>query len=240
MIDGDSEVIGGTLISGADIVSYDSLTSLGGNTFTLTLGIESTGDLSPIGFIGNLSDIPFDRAALFIGANAAGGEPLNFPSPAIVSAAEVELYDIFGFSIGVFDVSDSASLTAGTLDPTDGGWNGSLGVEFGPGSAGQISRYEFNVTYSLDGLPGDFNDDGIVDTADFTVWRDNLNAPDESSLNGNGSGQNGVDISDLVLWQSNFGQTSTNTVPEPASGSMMLLTFAAAGLALRRSKRSSW
>lgn len=72
------------------------------------------------------------------------------------------------------------------------------------------------------GLEGDFNDDGIVDAADYTVWRDNLGATDEAALNGNGDRAGGVDVADYDLWVSNFGQTlseesNSAAVPEPTS-----------------------
>ena len=55
-------------------------------------------------------------------------------------------------------------------------------------------------------LYGDFNGDGIVDAADFTVWEDNL-GKDASILNGNGTGAAVVVKADYELWKANFGQT---------------------------------
>ncbi|MGI9458237.1 MAG: DUF7453 family protein [Aeoliella sp.] len=76
-------------------------------------------------------------------------------------------------------------------------------------------------------LAGDFNGDGIVDSKDYTVWRNNLGAGDESTLMGNGDDMNGVDIGDYNLWVSQFGMTSSSVlrsadVPEP-SGFILLL-----------------
>lgn len=72
------------------------------------------------------------------------------------------------------------------------------------------------------GLNGDFNGDGLVDGADFTVWRDHLGMADEVELNDNGDGANGVDAADLELWRNNFGANAreglandASTVPEP-------------------------
>lgn len=62
------------------------------------------------------------------------------------------------------------------------------------------------------GLPGDFNLDGRVDAADYTVWRD-----------ANGHSQ------DYLLWRSHYGQTaslasstSLAVVPEPRSALLIL------------------
>lgn len=73
-------------------------------------------------------------------------------------------------------------------------------------------------------LPGDFNHDGTVDAADYTVWRDGLG--DE------------YDQSDYNDWKSHFGQSqgagaaSTAAVPEPAT--VVLLLATAALISLRR------
>ncbi|MEM8865020.1 MAG: hypothetical protein AAGF31_05685 [Planctomycetota bacterium] len=71
------------------------------------------------------------------------------------------------------------------------------------------------------GSPGDFNGDGLVNAADYTVWRDNLNATDESAINFAGDGFSGVDVGDYLIWRENFGAAAsaavTAPVPEPAS-----------------------
>jgi 3-phytase len=61
-----------------------------------------------------------------------------------------------------------------------------------------------------DGTPassqGDFNEDGIVNAADFVVWRNGLGssvAP-YSSADANGSGS--IDEGDYVIWKANYGQ----------------------------------
>jgi hypothetical protein len=81
------------------------------------------------------------------------------------------------------------------------------------------------------GVPGDFNDDGTVDAADFVVWRKR-----------DGS-QAGYDI-----WRANFGKildvggrssTSSDTrtlsaAPEPGSAFICILAWAAATTIRRR------
>ena len=76
-------------------------------------------------------------------------------------------------------------------------------------------------------LAGDFNNDGTVDAADYTVWRDNLGNGSEASLNGNGDGLDGVDAGDYALWAANFGNTASSSataaaVPEPSAGVLLL------------------
>jgi hypothetical protein len=96
---------------------------------------------------------------------------------------------------------------------------------------------EVKFVDSFAGLQGDFNNDGVVNLADYTVWRDNLGAATEGALNGNGNGLGGVDAADYALWKSNFGNTNsgsvasvTSAVPEPAAllllASVLPLAFA--------------
>lgn len=80
-------------------------------------------------------------------------------------------------------------------------------------------------------VSGDYNGDGVVNLADYTVWRNNLGAGDESSFApGTGNG-GGVDASDYADWKSNFGATASlpaavRAVPEPST---ILLVLAALG-----------
>lgn len=69
--------------------------------------------------------------------------------------------------------------------------------------------------------PGDFNADGSVDAADYTVWRDNFGATDESALNGAGDNSGAVDQGDYTLWNASYGQdgapAAASPAPEPAT-----------------------
>jgi hypothetical protein len=99
---------------------------------------------------------------------------------------------------------------------------------------------------TVGGLLGDFNGDGIVDAADYTVWRDNLGAPDESSIGNNGDGAGGVDAGDYAVWRANFGNSaaalagldSATSVPEPHALAMVAVVLGL--LALSRFGRRTW
>ncbi|TWT90204.1 hypothetical protein Mal64_05880 [Pseudobythopirellula maris] len=90
-------------------------------------------------------------------------------------------------------------------------------------------------------LQGDFNGDGSVDAADFTVWRDNLGG-NNSALNGAGDESGAsfgvVDMADYDMWVAQFGQQldspGETSVPEP--GTLVLLAVAAV-LPTRRRRR---
>ncbi|MCA9238975.1 MAG: autotransporter-associated beta strand repeat-containing protein [Planctomycetales bacterium] len=158
---------------------------------------------------------------------------------------------------GIIDVSLASGFTPAdgaqyTLLSADGGIATALvDLDFGAGLPGGFTA-SFNdamtaliLTFSL-GLDGDFNGDGVVNAADYTVWRDNLGAPDESSLMNNGDGLNGVDAGDYALWRDNYGATagaavnslgsSQSTVPEP--GAALLFTLVSGANLLGRRRRA--
>lgn len=84
---------------------------------------------------------------------------------------------------------------------------------------------------SLVSLPGDYNEDGVVDAADYTTWRDNLGNV-ESLPNDDTPG---VGADDLDRWRANYGKTASmqesqtgpgDSVPEPASSAVICIAFA--------------
>ena len=89
------------------------------------------------------------------------------------------------------------------------------------------------LAVALPGLAGDFNGDGIVDMADYVVWRNHLGAaesvlPTGSTTDGSGI----VDTGEYLTWKQNFGAqlpTSTSAasrVPEPSTAAALLLALA--------------
>lgn len=118
---------------------------------------------------------------------------------------------------------------------------------FATGSTSLSSNYHgFRVAQlvQVEVLEGDFNGDGTVNLADYTVWRDTLGATVANSGDGADGNANGVvDAADYVVWKNHFAQTAAtgqlatafNTVPEPACVTLVLL--AVGGLASFTIKR---
>lgn len=79
------------------------------------------------------------------------------------------------------------------------------------------------------GVEGDYNADGVVNAADYTVWRDALGQA--ITLPNEGDTPGTVTQEDYVVWANNYGSSaapsSSAAVPEPASGLMLIVGLAA-------------
>lgn len=65
---------------------------------------------------------------------------------------------------------------------------------------------------------GDYNGDGVIDVADYTVWRDNLSSP--MGLAADGSDNGVIDLADYTVWVNAYGNSSSSSttataIPEP-------------------------
>ncbi|MEM1027261.1 MAG: dockerin type I repeat-containing protein [Planctomycetota bacterium] len=73
-------------------------------------------------------------------------------------------------------------------------------------------------------LPGDYNGDGQVDAADYTVWADHLGSMTNLAADGNGDGV--VDAADYTVWADSFGTTASinpsSIVPEPGIAALVV------------------
>jgi hypothetical protein len=107
-----------------------------------------------------------------------------------------------------------------------------------------LSLVKGTSQYSLTIPTGDYNGDGVVNAADYTVWRDTLGSTTDLRADGNGDGV--IDAADYGAWATNFGKVYSNgsgaassaAVPEPAS--LMLLAMGGIVFGVLRRERSGF
>lgn len=99
-----------------------------------------------------------------------------------------------------------------------------------------VGGLEVVLRNDLSTLEGDYNGDGLVNAADYTVWRD---TEDSTLLLGaDGNQNNTVDEADRLFWQNNYGRTASvasASIPEP--GSFLLGLTALIGIGTVRKNR---
>ncbi|HEX2474883.1 MAG TPA: type VI secretion system tube protein Hcp [Lacipirellulaceae bacterium] len=85
-------------------------------------------------------------------------------------------------------------------------------------------------------LPGDYDRDGDVDNADYSVWKSQFGS--KSLLNADGNNNGTVDAADYVVWRRNLDLTPTapgqGAAPEPRSIVMLLALSISHLIAARR------
>jgi glucose/arabinose dehydrogenase len=108
----------------------------------------------------------------------------------------------------------SEALASGMLEV--GLWAGNYG-------GGTTGSTQFDWAEIITGVPaGDFNEDGIIDAADYTVWRDTLGQTVTKWAGADGDGDGLVTLSDYSVWKQNYGLEipdgagSLASVPEPS------------------------
>lgn len=139
-----------------------------------------------------------------------------------------------GMTAGSMTVLGQQSLSLGDIGNfADQAAKDGLSLEFllDGQAAFNVGRVLF-VDGLSESLQGDFNNDGNVSAADYTVWRDNLGATEGNLLNGNGNG-GVIDSTDYALWKQHFGESggsggaAASAVPEPGAGWLLVVGLSA-------------
>ena len=198
-----------TIARDAVATFHDPFTDNGG-TLTILAGGNAL-------FLADLSFQASSTLTLEIETATSGGSALSVSgTAALAGELQVTLPEDFNPEAGqTITLLEADAITGAFIPPLFPTLEGGLELEL------QASSTSVQLAVIDPGLPGDFNGDGVVDAADYTVWRDSLGS-----------------IDDYNLWVANFGQTASssssgsNTVPEPTS--WLLITLATCAIVCRR------
>src|SRR5262249_15700616 len=90
-------------------------------------------------------------------------------------------------------------------------------------------------------LPGDYNHNGVVDAADFAVWRNTL-GQSGTGLDADGNGNGTIESGDYNVWRAHFGKTggrgagARTAAPEPAAWVLVTIGIVTIGRRRRRAE----
>lgn len=241
---GGTTIEGGTLLAnntdlsqsatGGGAVTVTSTTTLNGTlggsgSIAGLITVNSGGTLSPGNSIGTLTA----KGGLVLNA----GSILNFELDTVMGIDVSDQVDVTlssGLTIngGTLNLINAGGMTAGTYTLINyvGSFSGTLSnLSLGTQPDGFDYSLVDNMTNtsidllvtSTSALPGDYNNDGFVNAADYVMWRDNPNG-----FGGTPDGYN--------AWKANFGATpgsgSNNglnaAVPEPTAVGLLLIAMA--------------
>ena len=113
-------------------------------------------------------------------------------------------------------------------------------ASFAQDAAGELYMLDLNrgdiykITARTSTEAGDYNQDGIVNSADYTIWRDTFGSAVASGTGADGNGNGTVDSGDYTIWKSFFGRSVGGSgsssvsggVPEPAILGMVAVAIA--------------
>lgn len=213
-------------------VGADGTTILSGaNTYAGGTTVES-GTLTVSG----------SSATLGTGNVTVTGGTLDISTGVANAIADTAMLSISGTGLAALGAGINELLAGLVLD----------GIAQGDGTYGSSDSsaiFQFDQWFSGDGiltvaaiptgLPGDYNEDNVVDAADYVLWRKMYGS--ETALPNDDTA--GVGDDDYDRWTANFGATqgggggianASGAVPEPGTWVLAMLTLLVAGTCRRR------
>ncbi|MCC7475691.1 MAG: peptidylprolyl isomerase [Pirellulales bacterium] len=182
-----------------------------------------------------LSNIPYTLAA------ARGSDPNSATSGWFINQTN----NAAGFDLGPYTVLGLVTLDTGIIDQIPYLNNlpilqGSILESMPIYENGEVI-IERALRVPL--IPGDFNLNGVVNSADYSIWRSNFGSTTNLVADANANGV--VDAADYIIWRKSAGSGAAagaglggSSVPEPTAGLLLLLLGLGFSL-LRRSMRST-
>jgi T5SS/PEP-CTERM-associated repeat protein len=222
----------------SDIVNAGTLNLLDASTtrsVTLQANSQMTADNSTVGSLTQQptadlkftlrSASDFDNLAV-TGAASLGGDVVVSLLGGFAPIAGTEFQVLIASSISGLPTFDFSAAPLGS------------GLAWGVA----LSPTSISLAIHSSGIAGDYNADGTVNAADYTVWRDNFGS---TTVLPNDPSGGTIGVTQYNTWRSNFGSSNSGSahatalsVPEPATLPLALLLFAALIRSRRRPQAS--
>lgn len=222
------------------------------STFGIHEALSARAELDDLYFVSgaNLTN-PLMQTPSYSGETLEIGGDLNLLSNASI---EIDLAEAANDLVAVAGDADLAGTIAVTLAP---GFTPAIDENFtvltaaaltfdvelgGPdGAKFGVARSTGNelVLTALSGVAGDYDNNGVADAADYTVWRDNVGGPSSRLFNAQLTGT--VGQSHYDIWRANYGSTvataalhASTATPEPQSLLLAVLPLAVSAVRAKR------
>ncbi len=185
---------------------------------TINVTVTPVNDNSPVFTTpGSISIAEGATAVLLVTATDADlpAQPLSY---AIVGGADASQFNLTGF--GLLSFNSPPQFDA----PTDANADNIYEIAVQVSDGLRSTQQTILVTVTAIGiypLPGDFNDDGVVDAADLPVWKSHFGqASGANNTDGDADGDRDVDGNDFLIWQRTLGQVVQTVAVHAAAGAV--------------------
>jgi fibronectin-binding autotransporter adhesin len=232
---GTTTVNAGTLLingnqTGAGATTVAAGATLGGSG-TLGGALTNNGIVSPGASVGTLNvngnTTMAANSHLAIELSGATADKLAITGNLDLGALG-NFLDVTGIGTGTsWIIATYTGTLTGAFETITSGYS----VNYGTGSNSQVTL----STAPVLGVPGDYNNNGVVDGADYVLWRNG--GPLQNEVDTPGT----VNAADYTAWRARFGNTSGagaglggGAVPEPTSALLVAMGLAALGSIRRR------
>jgi hypothetical protein len=181
--------------------------------------------------------------ALVTGTTLAGGNIIIFDPDAkailtqfnFSATGDATNTDVAFDNVGNLYVGNRSAERVRVWSPPNG-TGAFVANQFSTDSLGALGSIALTAGTAAD---ADFNDNGTVEGQDFLIWQRSFGGPG-SPTTGDANGDQSVDATDYNLWKSKFGgapaTAAGGSVPEPASGVLVVLALFSLQVASRRAR----